>query len=208
MLAPQFIPCLTSPAGTALTQTEWTDLGVTTAVYDLTTLLIKPGIELLSQLLSLAAYVNWPGFLILNATGFKVNAVGEYSIRSEFDGRTHRFTWDELLALILQLRPDAVILSAPQIPNTIPLWQGDGLISDAPADNALHGWIYSATGMSAVMDKMNALRFTSLDEGCLCPTCKAGFTWAYLHHLYQHTPGLCQRLLIQHNVHYVVQNLI
>jgi queuine tRNA-ribosyltransferase len=52
-----------------------------------------------------------------------------------------------------------------------------------------------------------AMLFMGLDGMCSCPTCLAGFTWAYLHHLLASTPGLCQRLLIQHNVGYVVQQL-
>ena len=209
MLTPQFIPYLSSPAGSALTQAEWAAVGVTTAAYDLATLVVKPGMAVLQALSSLAVYINWPGYLILDATGFSVDSAGYYCIRSEFDGRIYRITYDELLAIIVQLCPQAVILPPNVIaPAPIPVWQGAGIISDAPANDALHGWVYCNAGMCAVMDNTNALRFTSLDEACRCPTCKAGFTWAYLHHLYQHTPGLCQRLLIQHNVYYVVHNLV
>ncbi|MFA5959283.1 MAG: queuine tRNA-ribosyltransferase [Tatlockia sp.] len=76
--------------------------------------------------------------------------------------------------------------------------------SDKPAKDAMEGVIYPNIQL---LDEDMAHQHTLLAEDCACPTCKEGLTRAYLHHLLQHTPLLCQRFLIQHNAHYY-QNVI
>ncbi|WP_454785115.1 tRNA-guanine transglycosylase [Legionella sp. WA2024007413] len=78
--------------------------------------------------------------------------------------------------------------------------------TDEPAQAATQGRVYSHTGTVDLMDSKAAMDFEMIDANCVCPTCSQQFTRAYLHHLLHHTPLLCQRFLIQHNVFYV-QNL-
>lgn len=75
--------------------------------------------------------------------------------------------------------------------------------TDEPAQAALQGKVYSRVGDVDLTDPKTQMKFELIDADCVCPTCSQQFTCAYLHHLLQHTPLLCQRLLIQHNVFYV-----
>lgn len=85
--------------------------------------------------------------------------------------------------------------------------RGIGFIeTDEPAQAAMQGKVYSKTGTVDLMDSKTQMQFEMIDANCACPTCSQQFSRAYLHHLLQHTPLLCQRFLIQHNVFYV-QNL-
>lgn len=74
--------------------------------------------------------------------------------------------------------------------------------SDEPAKSAISGQVYCQNGQMDLTHSMNELNFEPIDRACHCPTCSQGWTRAYLHHLLQHTPLLCQRLLIQHNASY------
>lgn len=76
--------------------------------------------------------------------------------------------------------------------------------SDKPADDGLHGRVYTPSGTIVISDPVFEKAFDRLDAGCECPTCAAQFTRAYLHHLFSQTPLLCQRLLIQHNIYYLM----
>ncbi len=76
------------------------------------------------------------------------------------------------------------------------------LESDVPARDATHGMVYHQEGAYSLLDEASAFQFHPIDSACHCPTCSQGFTRAYLHHLLMHTPLLCQRLLIQHNLYY------
>lgn len=76
--------------------------------------------------------------------------------------------------------------------------------TNSPAQDAYLGTVYTTQGTISILDNTYAQEFKSLDEACACPTCKAGFSKAYLHHLYQHTPLLAQRYLIQHNVYFTM----
>jgi queuine tRNA-ribosyltransferase len=81
---------------------------------------------------------------------------------------------------------------------------GDVIIeSDLPAQQAILGQVYSQKGIVNLKEPDMALSFAPIDADCSCPTCKQKFTRSYFHHLLEHTPLLCQRFLIQHNVHYV-----
>lgn len=76
--------------------------------------------------------------------------------------------------------------------------------SDSFASDAFLGRVYGSEGLMDLTEKAFTMQFEVIDLDCGCPTCTQGFTRAYLHHLFEHTPLLCQRLLIQHNVHYGV----
>lgn len=88
------------------------------------------------------------------------------------------------------------------------IWElGNGGIefieTDEPAKAAMQGRVYSQAGEVDLTDKDTEMQFAVIDAQCSCPTCAQQLTKAYLHHLLQNTPLLCQRFLIQHNVFYV-----
>ena len=74
--------------------------------------------------------------------------------------------------------------------------------SDTPASDAYEGNVYSSGGMISLQNQDCAMRFEVIDKNCKCSVCSQNFTQAYLHHLLEHTPLLCQRYLIEHNIHY------
>lgn len=74
--------------------------------------------------------------------------------------------------------------------------------SDRPASDACFGKVYCTDGELLLQDSVFSMQHQTIDSSCCCPTCSQQFTRAYLHHLLGHTPLLCQRLLVQHNVHY------
>lgn len=77
----------------------------------------------------------------------------------------------------------------------------DFIETDSPAKLALLGTVYSGQGLEDLSSNTAAMNFTTIDASCKCPTCSQQFTKAYLHHLYHHTPLLCQRFLLQHNIY-------
>ncbi len=79
--------------------------------------------------------------------------------------------------------------------------------SDAPAAMAMRSLVFSQQGILQLTEDIYAMQFEPVDTTCVCPTCSQQLTKAYLHHLYLHTPLLCQRFLIQHNVYYA-QNYV
>jgi queuine tRNA-ribosyltransferase len=86
--------------------------------------------------------------------------------------------------------------------------QGVALLeSDKPAMDAILGLVYSEKANVALLDSEMADQQKVIDANCTCPTCVQGFKRSYLHHLLNRTPFLCQRFLIQHNVHYYRNHL-
>lgn len=79
--------------------------------------------------------------------------------------------------------------------------------SDEPARLAFNGIVYNHAGQSDIKNEQMAQQFHVIESACQCPTCSHKLTNAYLHHLLLHTPLLCQRFLIQHNV-YFAENLL
>ncbi|WP_058534725.1 tRNA-guanine transglycosylase [Legionella saoudiensis] len=72
--------------------------------------------------------------------------------------------------------------------------------TDAPVNAAFNGKVYSRQGEIDLTNKVTEIQFEPIDSTCTCPVCTQQFTKAYFHHLIEHTPLLCQRFLIQHNV--------
>ena len=104
------IPVLTSAAGSAMTAQNWEAIGVETAAYMLSALLMKPGFDVLLQCGSLRSYSGWGGHIVLNASDLSVDKSGMVVIRSIYDGRISRYTQESLITLINQLQPDVVVL--------------------------------------------------------------------------------------------------
>lgn len=78
--------------------------------------------------------------------------------------------------------------------------------TDEPAKTAMHGQVYSQSGIIDLTDSVTAMQFETIDPDCSCPSCSQQLTKAYFYHLLQHTPLLCQRFLIQHNVFWMANN--
>ena len=80
--------------------------------------------------------------------------------------------------------------------------------SNVPASDACNGRIYSDDGLIVLKDDAYRMDFNTIDKTCSCPTCDQQLTRAYLHHLFDHTPLLCQRFLIQHNIRFVTFQML
>lgn len=261
-----YIPRLDTAAGACLTSANWQEIGTTTASYALESLLVKPGpAEQLSQIKDLKTYLAWPNHLILNAMNLPAANKGVYKIISHYDGSRVEITAAELVGIINNLKPDALVLPRniiqeyPEIwdnwdeailpfisvddmhqltadikhgiyfrleenaakithfTNTPRLLAGDiapDLIkqlsdhhltyieTDQPARLAMQGIVYSKTGNLDLTDPQFQQQFDVIESTCSCPTCSQQLSKAYLHHLIQHTPLLCQRFLIQHNAYF------
>ncbi|MDF1827538.1 MAG: hypothetical protein P1U39_04605 [Legionellaceae bacterium] len=205
-----FVPSLTDEAGSVLTVADWLSVDVTLAACELEALLLKPGLAVLQQLDNLKAYWDWPGELVLNALLIANHAKEQCVIRSKYDGQILRFTYDEILVLIQHLNPEHVALPAYLLPLAKQAYPDiyskcvayDLEHANKPGQDALQGLIYASGDEREyfITDIKYAMDFSVLDKACTCPACSDGFTRAYFHHLYVHTPLLCQRWLVMHNI--------
>jgi queuine tRNA-ribosyltransferase len=259
------IPILTSDSGLCLTSQNWQDVGVELASFELSALLMKPGLSVLTSLSSLADYAAWPKSIVLNASMLHFDEAGGFTLRSHYDGARQRLDIDVIMQLIQQLKPQLVLLpkgfrgSVDSWPTDIMLFfppdevpinfnvrpygvyfvydekttSADELLahvakykglpcyvcgslsldalhalreagvlyleSDRMTKDACEGLVYSHEGDFFLTDKRYAFQFEVIDKSCGCPTCKQSLTRAYLHYLFESTPLLCQRFLIQHN---------
>lgn len=78
--------------------------------------------------------------------------------------------------------------------------------TNQPALDGCAGIVYSEQGPFSIRAPEMTNQFIPLAANCQCPTCQQSFTRAYLHHLFEHTPLLCQRFLIQHNFFYFLHS--
>lgn len=195
----KFIPILTTQAGLCLTYDNWEAIGIDTVSYHLDSLLMKPGFARLSELNNLASYVGWKKNILLNASMLQANQAGDYIVKSDYDGARTQYTHEQIINLIAQLKPTMVLLPGGALQDHIHYAGIDYVESNQPALDGYHGIVYEKSNSFSVQDETQRLQFEVIDCACGCPTCRQGFTRAYLHHLFQHTPLLCQRLLIQHN---------
>ncbi len=76
-----------------------------------------------------------------------------------------------------------------------------------PTRNARHGTVHTSMGNININRSPYADQFTLLDEACRCATCSAGFTRAYINHLFKNYSILGMRLATIHNL-YFIQNLL
>ncbi len=198
-----YVPSLTHASGQVLTVADWTASGVHTASCDLAVLLVKPGITTLMQLNNLKQYWHWPGKLLLNLTSLPQNKHGQCQIRSPLDGRMLTFSKEEILNLVEHLNPDYINLPSYLYPLASEQLQNQTHQlheNNQPAEDALNGLIYTRKNTFSICSDHHTKDFALLDDTCTCPACNAGFTRAYFYHLYQHTPLLCHRWLIMHNL--------
>lgn len=73
--------------------------------------------------------------------------------------------------------------------------------SDQPAQDAVHGIIYTLNQQQTLLSSQYENQHEIINSTCLCEGCQQQLTYAYFHHLYQQTPGLCHRFLTQHNAY-------
>ncbi len=269
----RMVPVLTSKAGGCMTAANWQEANINIASYELSSLLMKPGIDFLSMLPDLATYVGWQGALVLNASFAKRGVNGLYNLRSDYDGRRTHYSVEDLFALIMHLKPSMVLLPegvwhthkalCQSLAETMNLYlsvndrpedgesmQPHGVYfsydekttpssvmlellakhrdrscyiagdlslplmldlvdngahfveSDRPATDALCGDVYCSDGQISLKNSDFSMQFEAIDATCQCTTCSQKLTRAYLHHLLEHTPLLCQRFLVNHNVYY------
>ncbi len=195
----KFIPILTSQAGSCLTIDNWQQVGVTQAVFSLEALIAKPGIAVLQSFRDLRHYSGWPGTIVLDVRLRSITSSGNLVIRSPYDGSKIECSKTVLDDLIAHLNPDLEIEFDEDEANSAMGW-----ISDQPAADAIKGELYSQAGNIQILDPQYRQQFIPIDANCACPTCHKGYTRAYLHHLLQQTPLLAQRLLVMHNVGFIL----
>jgi queuine tRNA-ribosyltransferase len=211
-----YVPVLSTPAGRCLTAQNWQDLGVQIGAYALEELLQKPGASSFASFTSLAHYLGWHGEIVLNASSLIFDSNGEFKIKSIYDGAKFKYDANNLVDFINLLKPQVVVLphkfyqiaSYPQLDLAIKIFSDTDynalyLETNQPALDACNGLIYASdlSNTYNLLDKTMMKNFELLDQECACPTCKQGCTRAYLYHLFNQVPLLCQRLLIQHNVY-------
>lgn len=194
----EFIPFVTTASGSVLTAENWHAVGVRTLACYLKDLLIKPGFETLQQFGTLASYFGWSQKMLLHAGDLPMpNEDKLYSFRSPYDGKLIAHTVQDIFDLIPTLKPDVLIRPDPQSGESESV---SYKLSDQPAQDACEGIVYTWQGHVSLMAPAMRNCFELLDAQCACPVCAQGFTRAYLHHLYEQTPLLCKRYLVQHNV--------
>lgn len=102
------IPILSSEHA-CLTIAALEAIGIQKVSYRLADIVVKPGVEVLKQIKSLADFCGWPGKIMLNATLPPLKK-GYYEWHSPFDGQRIVLSPAELFALIAQLAVDTLFL--------------------------------------------------------------------------------------------------
>ena len=105
-----YVPVLTSAAGSCLTAKNWVEAGVTLVSCHLSSLVIKPGLPYLKTLPNLASYIGWEGSFLLNASMPARASEGTYALRSPYDGSLVTVSTQDIVDFILQMKPHYVLL--------------------------------------------------------------------------------------------------
>ena len=74
-----------------------------------------------------------------------------------------------------------------------------------PTRNARNGQAFVRTGKVIVKHAAYRHDASPIEEGCACPTCSAGYSRAYLRHLFLSREILAYRLITEHNLHFYQQ---
>lgn len=80
----------------------------------------------------------------------------------------------------------------------------DTFDSSYPTRAARHGMLLTANGPLNITKAENASNFSSLENGCACPTC-THFSAAYLHHLFKAGELTAMSLASAHNLYFMVR---
>jgi queuine tRNA-ribosyltransferase len=108
-----YLPVLTHESGLFLNQQDYLSLGLSTAVYNLNHLLIKPGEKTLNEAKTIAKLSGWQGFSILNAK-FPEDIPYQYKrssyhFKSPIDGARLSLTTENALQMAQHLKSDIMI---------------------------------------------------------------------------------------------------
>ena len=71
-----------------------------------------------------------------------------------------------------------------------------------PSRNGRHGNLYTHHGTVHIKSARYAEDDRPIEEGCGCPVCRAGYSRAYLRHLYKAQEALSLRMGVMHNLYY------
>lgn len=71
-----------------------------------------------------------------------------------------------------------------------------------PSRNGRHGNLYTKKGTVHIKSARYAEDDQPIEEGCGCPVCRAGYSRAYLRHLYKAQEALGLRMGVMHNLYY------
>jgi queuine tRNA-ribosyltransferase len=74
-----------------------------------------------------------------------------------------------------------------------------------PTRNARNGQLFTADGVLVIRNAAHKESREPIDPECTCPTCRAGFSRAYLRHLFVARELLYHRLASVHNLHFYLQ---
>lgn len=197
-----YIPSLTNHAGLGLTIQDWLSVDITMVACDLASVLVRPGISVLSQFDNLSCFWNWPGKIVLNFAAVTMNSKGFFEIRSPDSGEKLMFTDQELINIVKVLGPDYLLFTPALLPilsKHFDNYLHDFQENNQPSEDALKGVVYTKDGYFFILDPQNEKKVAPLDDTCQCPACNNQMTCAYFFHLYRHVPLLSQRWLIMHN---------
>lgn len=216
--------------GASLSEHDYALAGVDGLVYSCARLLMRPGKACLQQLRHWRSHSAWSKPIVLDMTCLPTVAerlkirsdydgsTSEYTLSEMVDfirslAPDYVLCTEDwkaaLLASSLAIKPcqtavhmdtsaETFLLGnqthqAMSAPDTL-------VVSNAAVSDACKGFFYTADAKIALLDTRCREDFQALAEGCRCETCQQGATRAYLHHLYQHTPLLCHRLIAIHNL--------
>lgn len=71
-----------------------------------------------------------------------------------------------------------------------------------PSRNGRHGHVYTRLGKINLFNSSYEMDDQVIEEGCQCPTCKNGYSRAYIRHLLKAKEMLGMRLCVLHNLYF------
>lgn len=83
------------------------------------------------------------------------------------------------------------------------VWRGVDLFDCVmPARNGRHGQLFTWDGIININNAKYERDLGVIDERCDCPVCRAGYSRAYLRHLFKANEMLGLRMAVQHNLYF------
>jgi hypothetical protein len=181
-----FTPYFNTFEGLSLTPLQWKNLGVQAFAFKLEPLLQRPGY---GAIFSLKSMVVIEAKIYLDLSD--IDTVQSMIQYRRPDGCLCKIARQDLDTWLSSLDADEIIFD--------PVSAKALNFSNQAGEHAFQGCFYAQGQVFQVMDAAYIKDFSILSQDCDCESCQSGFTRAYLHHLYQHTPLLAQRYLLIHN---------
>ena len=202
----QLILNVSALSGNILTKKNLQDSNIELVSLDLAFLLVRPGYDFLLSLEEVSTYLQWQNF-ILSATSFVLDKNNNYTIKSVLDGKVYKYSYKELEALILKLKPEILVWPFSLSEEARKLFNQNNikivteeLACNKPIEDAMRGLFYEGSDIYSVLDENFTADLSLLANSCACMTCQQNFTRAYFVHLFQAVPMLCWRYLAIHNI--------